>query len=160
MFKFSNIIRSAESTIFLVPYFNKKWTLIHENGYDAENELYYIPSDLVVQSLSLDEAKQVLRELTKDMLFKDSIADFANYVGYLLTPLIQPALNDNRVPIHIFRKNQRGTGATTAVNILGYIYYKQGVQLASLGDDIETKKLITTAIKTQVPVLNFDDYSL
>jgi hypothetical protein len=144
--------------IVKVPYFNKKWTLIHENGYDVENELYYIPSDLIVQPLSLDEAKQVLGELTKDMLFKDSIADFANYVGYLLTPLIQPALNDNRVPIHIFRKNQRGTGATTAVNILGYIYYKQGVQLASLSDDIETKKLITTAIKTQVPVLNFDDY--
>jgi hypothetical protein len=114
-----------------IPFFNARWQLISTEGYDAESERYFQPEGLQIIDMTLEEAKEALKELTQDMLFLDDGArsNYANYIAYLLTPLIQPALSDKRVPMHLFRKNQRGTGATTAIEVLGLIYYGHAVNI-------------------------------
>jgi hypothetical protein len=104
-----------------IPFFNASWQLISTEDYDAERERYFQPEGLQIIDMTLEESKEALNELTQGMLFleDDAGSNYANYIAYLITPLIQPALSDKRAPMHLFRKDQRGTGATTAIDVLG-----------------------------------------
>jgi hypothetical protein len=144
-----------------VPYFNSRWDLVDKEGYDPVSQMYYIDRGIKIEEVDLETAKQVLKKLTKSMLFKDPTgADYANYIGFLLTPMIQTALKTKMAPFHMFRKNQRGTGATTAVNVLGYLYYNEPVQTYAIADklaDTEIRKTITACMRINLEALNFDD---
>jgi len=143
-----------------VPYFNSEWELVSTDGYDQVSKTYFIDRGIEIEEIDLETAKATLRYMCKSMLFRDPEVDYANYIGFLLIPMVQTALKIKMVPFHMFRKNQRGTGATTAVNVLGYLYYDEPVQSCSMpgsNKDDDLRKIITSSLRMGIPALNFDD---
>jgi len=145
--------------IINIPIFNSEWKLISTKGYDPISQYYIDPKNINIIDMTLEEAKEELKTLCIDMLFKDPVADYANYIGYLLTPMIQTAVNRRMSPYTVFRKNTRGTGATAAVNVLGYIYEGYAVPSAptAKSDDAEMRKLLTSSLKKGWRYINFDE---
>lgn len=148
-------------------FFSKKFNLV-DYGYDKESGYFCSYKGPKLLDLTLEEAKQILTDLTRDMLFSTGAENqttleqnFANYIGYLLTPLIIPALNNRKTPMFVFRKSQRGTGATTSANVLGYIYENNALPVQSKGtgtsSNEEIRKQITSSLISQCLAVNYDD---
>jgi hypothetical protein len=145
-----------------VPYFNKNWQLVSKDGYDSTTEVYYIDEVFEVEKVTLEDAKEQLRYMTQGICFYDREKDYANYLAYLLTPLIQPALKVKMSPFTLFRTNTPGTGATTAADMLGLIYYNrklESCELSATTSNKEVKKIITASLIDGLPQINFDNFT-
>jgi hypothetical protein len=89
------------------PFFDTSFTL-SQYGYDKTSGYFCSYKGKPIADMSLDEANQILNDLTVDMLFSTGdgqtsrATNFANYIGYLLTPLILPALPNRKTPMFVF----------------------------------------------------------
>jgi hypothetical protein len=147
-----------------VPVLRKDGSILTENGYDPESRLFYWPAEgLDVPLISSDptaaeiqEALALIEEAIGEFPY-DSPASKANAIGYLMTPIVRPAI-DGPVPIALLDAPQQGTGKSLLSSVIGIIATgRPSAMMAAPDDDAEWRKRITATLYDGPSVITIDN---
>ncbi len=128
-------------------------SVMNKSGYDNITLLYYYPSPkLRVPPIpdkptdnDVEAATELALEPVCDFPF-DCEASRANAVATMFTPILRPMI-DSPVPLTLFDKPQRGTGASLLAEVIGVIATgRAAAMMAARKDDEEWRKAITSLL--------------
>ncbi|SNR48995.1 hypothetical protein SAMN06264365_102821 [Actinoplanes regularis] len=147
------------------PVFRPNGTLLEEPGYDAATGLLHLPEPgLEIPRVAAEPTAAEVADAVK--LVDEMVAGFpfvsdhfkANYLGYLLTPLLR-AMCPPPYKLHAIEAHQPGSGKTLLANLARWIH--GGVFRAEMpDDDTELRKQITSILSvTTGPVIVVDNVS-
>jgi hypothetical protein len=135
-------------------------TLLQVPGYDKQTGLYLAPKVQlapVPDNPSEDDVRAV-REFLFNVFLGDfpwvSVADMANYVGLLVTPVLRGFLR-TLIPFSVITSTTPGSGKTILTSGLGMLY-GQRVLTWTHSDD-ELRKSITSVLADPVGTVIFDN---
>lgn len=99
--------------ITAIPVVRPDGTILEKQGYDEQSRLYLASTEdlqgIKTEDLpDIKEARRLLHRVFKDFPF-DRNADYANFIGLLLTPIIRHHIQGN-APIAVIDSPQMGTG--------------------------------------------------
>jgi hypothetical protein len=135
------------------PVIREDGTILEIPGYDPATGLYYTkPDDLLVPEISdeptteeIERAKYYLEELIHDFPFKD-LADKANALGLLITPIVRPAIR-GAIPMALVDAPTPGTGKTLFTDIVSITATGKNAPVAGIPkDDEEMRKFLTSTL--------------
>ena len=116
--------------------------------------------DILIEAaaLTVERACENLNNLLVDFPFQDRAADFQNYLGLLLTPLVRPSIR-GPVPMHLISAPRHGVGKSLLVSqVLGITVTGEPLSTLQLGDnESEAEKRISTSVYEMCPILNLDN---
>lgn len=139
------------------PVFDKNWNLTPPGYQDG---IYYDePDDIegIEPERDFETIHRTLYELIIDFPFMSN-ADRQNYIGLLLTPIVQPAVRGNR-PLHIITAPIPRTGKSKlAEDVLGGVLKGQKTPALQItGTDDERDKRITALLLQDETVVHLDN---
>ena len=111
-------------------------TVLGRSGCDRPTGLY-LERDRTLTPVSYattDAALALIREMVSEFPFESDV-DFANYLGYLLTPAIRPMLGEVPVPVALFDAAAPGTGKDLLARTSSLIYTGSGVACRPAPED-------------------------
>lgn len=140
------------------PFFNRSGKLVATSGYDEESKTLLVdaPSGIDPQMFATsDEAIDYLYGVFYEFKFQ-TMAEFANYLGALLTPMIRP-MYSGPTPWVIIEANTPGSGKTLLADCVQIIYgYTPTRHVLSYKEEEIEKKMLTILQATQ-PIVLFDN---
>lgn len=128
------------------PCFVADGTLISENGYSVEGQVFVDLGSLVIPELpSLSEAKVAVFEILQDFRFADE-ASLAHAIALMVLPLVRLMI-DGATPLHMVGASTAGTGKNLLLDvILQAITGGSVARFAPATDDQEMRKRITSIL--------------
>jgi hypothetical protein len=139
-------------------------SILDTPGFDEPTGLVYIPSpDLDLYKYpdkpSPDQLKKAMRllwEMVRDFPF-DTDADFANYLAFLLTPILLPAI-EGSIPLALSDAPQQGNGKTLLVRCAGIIAMGREPELRAIPkDEEEWRKSLPAVLRTSPVMVIYDN---
>jgi hypothetical protein len=128
------------------PCFAADGTLVVENGYSAEGQVFVDLGALVVPDLpSVAKAKAVLFDILQDFPFTDE-ASLAHAIALMVLPLVRLMI-DGPTPLHMVDAPTAGTGKGLLVDVLLEAMSGGSIaRFAPVTDDQEMRKRITAVL--------------
>jgi len=134
-------------------------SILDTPGYDETTGLYFIPSpDLELYQYpeepsprQVKRALGLLHEMVCDFPF-DTEADFANWLAFLLTPVLLPAFA-GATPLALFDAPQQQNGKTLLVRCAGVVAMGREPELRAIPNDEEEWRKNLTAVLRRSPVM-------
>lgn len=135
------------------PVYLADWTLA-QPGWNKGGVYYDEPADL--RGLAPNPDPQVLLDALSDFPFKDEASRF-NALGFMLTPLIRPAVGN--VPMHLVHAAQERTGKTKLVELMAALCANMPVipTLRLDASDEEQDKRILSLLRDSPSVVHLDN---
>ena len=121
-------------------------TLVVENGYSAEGQVFVDLGALVVPELpSVAKAKAVLFDILQDFPFTDE-ASLAHAIALMVLPLVRLMI-DGPTPLHMIDAPTAGTGKGLLVDVILEAMSGGSIsRFAPVTDDQEMRKRITAVL--------------
>lgn len=143
------------------PVLRRDWSLLQEDGYDPVSGLFLAPTVSIPHvperptAVQVAEARAfVVSTLLGDFEWEDT-ASLANFVGLLVTPFLRRPLKA-LVPLAIISATMPASGKSLLTALVGLLIGQKAVPWPG-GDDVELRKLITTAFAAGTGAVIFDN---
>lgn len=140
------------------PFFNKSGTLVFQSGYDEESKtlLCDAPEGIDPEMFATSaEAINFIYTVFHEFKFQ-TMAEFANYLGAMLTPMMRP-MYSGPTPWLIIEANTPGSGKTLLADCLQIIYGYQPTRHVLSYKEEEIEKKMLTILQATVPIVLFDN---
>lgn len=145
------------SLVTRAPFFTASGTLVSTPGYNEEAQAILIDCPVVDPSVfeTTQDALDLISGIFSEFEFESS-AEFANYIGAMLTPLVRPAYS-GATPWLLVEANMPGGGKTLLADCLQIIYgYKPNRNILSYKEE-EIEKTMLAILQETRPVVLFDN---
>ncbi len=133
-------------------------------GFDEKSGIYYepapgfhitVPENPTAQEV--DEAKALLDEALVNFPFAKDGASLANMVGFMLTPIVRPAI-EGPVPMVVLNAPTQGTGKSKLANLVSIIATgRDAATVSPAENDAEWRKLITSMLREGGQIVVIDN---
>lgn len=147
-----------------VPFVRPDGTICTDSGYDAATKTF-LEIDPALQGLQVPEhptaadVRQAVQLLTDELLVDfpfDTTADRANALATLLTPFVRDLIPTS--PLGVIDAKEAGSGKNLLGDIISILVTGKSAQpLPYTTDDAEQRKVITSAFRSGVSMLLFDE---
>lgn len=147
-----------------IPFVRPDGTICTDSGYDATTKTF-LELDPALQGLRVPEhptaaqVRQAVQLLTDELLVDfpfDTTADRANALATLLTPFVRDLIPTS--PLGVIDAKEAGSGKNLLGDIISILVTGKSAQpLPYTTDDVEQRKVITSAFRSGVSMLLFDE---
>lgn len=147
-----------------VPILRINGSIMDTPGYDAISHLYYSPTKGLTippipdspSQVEVNAAIEVIKEPFKDFPY-DSISSKTNAMAALFTICCRPII-EGLIPMCLFDKPERGTGASLQAEVISIIITGRGMAGTSIPrDEDEWRKTLNSLLRRGSNIIAFDN---